>query len=133
MSTKTDLDNRQWRKGNNRYDLVVVKGAAPETSKAASLLEFDPADGKYIAYTGGVITDTVRGIINLDEDFILTAAEGTFSMLLAGEVFQDKLNYPGAFDIDSRPNGSPLSIREQLREVGILAFDSESLTEDHIT
>lgn len=133
MSDKTDLDNGQWRKGNNRYQLVVVKGAAPETFKAASLLEFDPADGKYIAYTGALAGDTVRGIINLDEDFILTGAEGTFSMLIAGDVFEDKLNYPGAFGIDSRPNASPLSIREQLREVGILAFDSESLTENHIT
>lgn len=134
MSDKTDLDNRQWRKGNNRYRRVTVKGADPETYKAASLLEYDPSDDTYIAYTGGVITDLVAGVINLDADHV-QAGSTTFtaSMLIAGDVFADKLNLPGAFAIDDRPNASPLSIREQLRDVGILAFDSESLTEDHIT
>lgn len=134
MSEKTDLDNGQFRKGNNRYRLVTVKGADPETYESASLLQYDPTDDTYIAYDGGVITDLVAGIINLDAQHV-QAGSTTFtaSMMLAGDVFADKLSLPGAFAIDDRPNGAPLSIREQLRDVGILAFDSASLTEDHIS
>lgn len=133
MSTKEDLDNGQYRKGNNRYRLVTLKGIDTQVFEAASLLEYDPTDDTYIAYTGGVITDTVRAILNLDEQFTLSGTSTTVSACIGGDVFEDKLSYPGAFGIDSRPNGSPLSIREQFREVGILAFNSASLTEDHIT
>ena len=134
MSVKTDVDNRQWRMGNNRYRRVIVKGADPETFKAASLLEYDPADDKYKAYTGGVITDIPSAIINLDADFELDGdTEFTASILIAGDVFSDKLNLPGAFAIDDRPNGASFSIREYLRQWGIFAYDSTGLTENNIS
>ena len=132
MSDVTDVDNRQWRIGANDYRYVTVKGANPETFEAASLLQFDVADGKYKAYTGGV-GEIVVGIINLDEAFILNAAEGVFSMCIQGDVWADKLDLPGAFVIDDNPNASVLSIRDQLRDVGIIAQTRNTdLTEDNI-
>ena len=134
MSEFTDIDNRQFRAGSNRYRRVILKGADPTTFKPGQLLEYDPVDNKWIVYTGAVITDRVRAILNLDEDFVMAGVtEIPVSILIAGDVFEDNLSYPGAFTIDDRPNAAVLSIREQLRDVGILAIDSSELTENHIT
>ena len=46
-SVVTERDNRQFRAGDNIYELAIVKGADPTTFKSAQLLEFDAADGKY--------------------------------------------------------------------------------------
>ena len=134
MSTKLDRDNRQFRMGNNRYRTVTIKGADPTTFEPGQLMEYDPADDTWIIYTGGVITDRTRAVLNLDEAFTMAGVtEITASILISGDVFADKLDLPGAFVIDDRPNAAVLSIREQLRDVGILAFDSVEVTEDHIT
>ncbi len=132
-SQVTDLENRQWRIGGNDYRHVTVKGAGPETFETASLLQYDPTDDTFVAYTGALAADRVAGIINLDEDFILTPASGPFSMCNKGDVWADKLTLPGAFGIDDRPNGAALSIREQLRDVGIYAKDRDAaLNENNV-
>jgi hypothetical protein len=97
-------------------------------------MEYDPVDDTWIVYTGAVITDRARAVLNLDESFTMAGVtEIPASICIAGDVFADKLDLPGAFAIDDRPNAAVLSIREQLRDVGILAFDSVELTENHVT
>lgn len=135
MTEVTNRDSRQWRAGENEFDLVTVKGADPETYEPAQMLQYDPVDDKYFAYAGAIAADRVRALANLDEDFIIAGAtEDTFSVLIQGKVFTDKIPLPaGVTSIDDRPNGALLSIREQLRDVGIIAVDSTELSENNIT
>lgn len=136
MTTKVDRDNRQWRMGNNRYRRVTIKGADPTTFQPGQLMQYDPADDTWIVYTGALAADRARAVLNLDEAYTMAGATSIpASICISGDVFADKLDLPAAAagNIDSRPNGAVLSIREQLRDVGILAFDSSEVTENHVT
>jgi len=135
MSEVTNRDNRQGRAGDNIYNLVTVKGADPETYNSLQMMQYDPADDKYFAYAGALAADRVRGLLNIDADVTIAGAtEDTFSLLIQGEVYTDKIPLPaGVASIDDRPNGALLSIREQLRDVGIIAVDSAEVSENHIS
>ena len=134
-SEVTARDNRQFRAGDNIYQLVTVKGADPTTFEPAQSLQYDPADEKYFVFVGGAATDSARALLNIDEDFVMAGVtEKTFSVMIGGKFFVDKITLPvGLATIDDIPTLGVLSLREQFREVGLIAVDSEEALEDHIT
>jgi len=126
----TERDTRQFRAGKNTYRRVIVKSAGAETLKPGAVMKYDPADDKWLLYTGAAAEDA-RAVLAINEDIVVAGAgERTLPICIGGKVFTDKLDiFSGAFAIDDRPNGAVLSIREQLRDVTIYAIDSAELTD----
>lgn len=139
MSTQTtDRQNQGWRSNDNRFRIIKLKGIDTQVFKDGELLQYDPADDTFVQYTGALAADLVRGILSLGvgEEITLDVAdtlEPAASMCIEGEVISDFLVFPGAVTIDARPNGAILSVREQLREVGIIARDADLINENHIS
>ena len=139
MSTQFEnRQNQQFRSINNIFQLITLKGIDEQVFEDGELLELDPADNTYIKYTGAVDVDRVRAILSLGvgESIELDVAdtlEPAATICIGGEVISDFLVFPGAFTIDDYPNGAILSIREQLREVGIIARDADLINENHLS
>lgn len=137
MSTETtDRDNQQWRSRDNRFGQITLKGAEDDVFEDGEILQFDPADGTYVKYAALLLTDLARAILSLGvgESYTIVAGNLTppATACIHGEVIEKKLVYPGAVTIDDVPPNAVLSVREQLREVGIIARDTDGFDENHI-
>lgn len=138
MSTETtDRDNQQWRSRDNRFEVITLKGAEDDVFEDGEILQFDPADGTYVKFAAALVTDLARAILSLGvgESYTILAGNLTpaATACIHGEVIEKKLVYPVGITIDTVPPNAVLSVREQLREVGILARDADGFDENHIT
>lgn len=138
MSSETvDRDNQQWRSNNDLFQPITIKGAEDDVFEDGEILQYDPADGTYIKYAALLLTDVARIILSLGVGETHTILAGALTPAATGcaqgEVIADHLVYPGAVTIDDIPPNAILSVREQLREVGIIARDADEIDENHIT
>ena len=135
-SNVTDLDNQQWKEGDNIYRRVTLKGIDQDLVKDGALLAYDPVDDKWFVYLGTAATTTTAIFSYIPgEEFLFDGfTDATVTICIGGRVLQDYLAFPGAVAIDDRPNGALLSVREQLRQFGIIAVDvDQDFNENNIT
>lgn len=138
MSTEfVNQENQQWRSHDTKFRLARIKGADTDVFKDGQLLNYDPADDTFIAYTG-LAGETARAILNLGvgEEITLDVADTLTpdaSICISGEVIDDGLVMPAGVALDDRPNGAVLSVREQLREAGIIVRDTTNTFESNLS
>jgi len=140
MSTElVNQENQQFRSKDAKFETpVTLKGIDTQVFVDGEILQFDPADGTWIAFTGAVLTDLARAILSLGvgESITLDVAdtlEPAVTICIGGEVIADFLKYPAGIAIDDVPPNAVLSVREQLREVGIIARSADTINESNLT
>jgi len=138
MSTEyVNQENQQWRSKDVKFRLATLKGIDAQEFKDGEILQFDPADGTFVTYAGAAAADFARAILNLGvgESIVLDVADTLtpkVSICIDGEVISDYLIFPAGVAIDDIPGGAALSVREQLRSVGIIARDAETTDESNL-
>ena len=139
MSTEVvNQENQQFRSKNVKFETPIkLKGIDEQVFVDGEILQFDPADGTYIAFAGAVLADLARAILSLGvgESIVLDVAdtlEPAATICIGGEVIEDALTYPAGITIDTVPPNAVLSVREQLREVGIIARSADTINESNL-
>lgn len=134
-STVIDRENQQWRSKGDEYEAITLKGIDTQVFVDGEVLAYDKADDTYIKYTGaaaqlavGVLSLGVGETITLD---VADTLEPPAVACIGGEVIVQHLTLP--VGIDDRPNAAEQSVRLQLREVGIIARDIDTLNEKHLS
>jgi hypothetical protein len=138
MSTEfANQNNQQWRSKDVIFRAIKLKGIDTQVFEDGELLAYDPADDTFIQYTGAA-AQLVAAILSLGVGESITIAVADTltpdaTACIGGEVITDYLKFPAGVAIDDRPNAAVQSVRLQLREVGIIARDTDEINESNLT
>lgn len=134
-STFVDRENQQWRSTGDKFTPITLKGIDTQEFVDGEVLAYDKADDTYIKYTGAAAQLAVAILsLGVGETIVLAVAdtlEPPATACIGGEVIVQHLTLP--VDIDDRPNAAEQSVRLQLREVGIIVRDINTLNENHLS
>ena len=139
MSTEVvNQENQQWRSKDVKFRTpITLKGIDAQVFVDGELLQYDVADDTWIKYAGAAAADFARAILSLGvgESITLDVADTltpAATICVEGEVIESALTFPVGVTIDDAPAGAALSVREQLREVGIIARSADKINESNL-
>lgn len=108
---------------DNKFRDITLKGIDTQEIVKGEVLMYDNSDDTFITYDGdtGSIPSAIWAGPN--HTFATGALTTTGPICTAGEVDEDEITISSSDAIDDAPNSAAFSIREYLRQWGILVLD----------